>query len=81
VWRAWLQFLVATDRTRQHQASVAVIEAALKQLPRCMPGYLFLGQMEKISGNLEAAERHFKRGLALDPEHTEIAREMKYLRK
>jgi tetratricopeptide (TPR) repeat protein len=81
VWRAWVDFLVAQDRKRQHQKSAAVIEAALKKVPRCLPGYLFLGQMAKISGDIALAERHFKRGLALDPEHAELAREMKYLKK
>ena len=50
-------------------------------MPRCLPGYLFLGQMAKISGDIALAEWHFKRGLALDPEHAELAREMKYLKK
>jgi tetratricopeptide (TPR) repeat protein len=81
VWRAWVDFLVAQDRKRQHQKSSAVIEVALKKVPRCLPGYLFLGQMAKISGDIALAERHFKRGLALDPEHAELAREMKYLKK
>jgi tetratricopeptide (TPR) repeat protein len=81
VWKAWVEFLVAQDRPRQHAASAAVIEAALKKVPRCMPGYLFLGQMAKIMGDAVLAERHFKRGLALDDKHAELARELKYLRK
>src|SRR3990172_8228196 len=39
VWRAWVEFLVAADRARQHAASASRIESALKQSPRCMPGY------------------------------------------
>ena len=81
VWRAWVDFLVAEDRTRQHAASVAAIEAALKQVPRILPAYLFLGQMAKLTGDAALAEKHFKRGLALDPEHAELVRELKYLRK
>jgi curved DNA-binding protein CbpA len=81
VWSAWVQFLLAQDRKRQQQDSAAVIEAALKKVPRCMPGYLFLAQMAKLSGNLDLAERHIKRGLALDPQHAELARELKYLKK
>ena len=79
VWRAWVEFLVAADRARQHAASASRIESALKQSPRCMPGYLFLGQMAKLAGDAGAAERHFKRGLALDPEHADLARELKHL--
>ena len=81
VWSAWVQFLVAQDRQRQYKASAAAIEAALKKVPRCMPGYLFLGQMAKISGDPDLAERHFKRGLGLDPDHAELARELKFLKR
>jgi len=81
VWRAWVLFLTADDRRRQQAQSAAEIEAALKKLPRCMPGYLFLGQMAKLGGDLAQAERHLKRGLAVDAENVELQRELKYLRK
>ncbi|HET9594646.1 MAG TPA: DnaJ domain-containing protein [Anaeromyxobacteraceae bacterium] len=81
VWRAWVDFLVADDKRRQHAASAAAIEAAVKQVPRILPAYLFLGQMAKLTGDVALAERHFKRGLALEPEHAELARELKYLRR
>jgi hypothetical protein len=81
IWKAWVEFLLAQDRKRQRTASAAVIEAALKKVPRCMPGYLFLGQMAKLGGEIDLAEKHLKRGLALDPQHAEIVRELKYLRR
>jgi tetratricopeptide (TPR) repeat protein len=81
VWIAWVEFLTASDQKRQHAASAAAIEAALKKVPRCMPGYLFLGQMGKLVGQLDLAEKHLKRGLALDPDHADLTRELKYLRK
>ncbi len=81
VWQAWIEFLTSSDRKKQHAASAAVMEAALRQVPRCMVAYLFLGQMAKISGELPLAMKHLKRGLALEPEHTELVRELKYLRK
>ncbi len=81
IWKAWVEFLLAQDRKRQRTASAAVIEAALKKVPRCMPGYLFLGQMAKLEGEVDLAEKHLKRGLALDPQHAEIVRELKYLRR
>jgi len=81
VWAAWVEFLTATDRKRQHAASAAVMEAALEKVPRCMAAHLFLGQMAKIVGDLALAEKRLKRGLALDPEHAELTRELKYLRK
>ena len=81
VWKAWVDFLVAPDKKQQHATSAAAMEAALKKVPRCMAAYLFLGQMAKIVGELALAAKHWKRGLALEPEHAEISRELKYLRK
>jgi tetratricopeptide (TPR) repeat protein len=81
VWRAWVLFLVAKDRKKQVKDSGGVIEGALKKVPRCMAGYLFLGLMAKICGDLPLAERHFRRGLAVDPEDAELVRELKYLKR
>jgi curved DNA-binding protein CbpA len=81
MWKAWCEFLVAQDRPRQHATSAAAIEAGLKKNGRCAPGYLFLGQMAKLMGDLSAAEKHLRRGLAVDPEHADLARELKYLKK
>jgi tetratricopeptide (TPR) repeat protein len=81
VWAAWVRFLLAQDRRVQHGESTAVMEAALKKVPRCIPAYLFLAQMAKIVGELDVAERHLKRGLALEPDQAELVRELKYLRK
>ena len=48
---------------------------------RCALGYLFLGQMAKLTGDLALAERHLRRGLAVAPEHVDLVRELRYLRK
>ena len=53
----------------------------MKRNPRCTQGYLFLGQMAKITGDLALAEKQLKRGLAVAPDHTDLVRELKYLRK
>jgi hypothetical protein len=81
VWKAFIEFLVAPDQKRQFSASAAGVETALRKVPRCMSGYLFLGQMAKVVGQLDVAEKHLKRGLALEPEHVELVRELKYLKK
>jgi tetratricopeptide (TPR) repeat protein len=79
VWMAWVEFLVAPDQASAAPASVAAIEAALKKNPRCLPGYLFLGQMAKLRGDVPLAEKHLRRGLALAPDHADLLRELKYL--
>ncbi len=86
VWAGWVRFLLARDRPpqeqqRQHQESAAAIEAALGEMPRCLSGYLFLGKMARIMGDVAGAERHLRRGLALEPSHVELARELKYLKR
>jgi hypothetical protein len=81
MWRAWCEFLLAPDKRTQQDPSAGVIEAGLRRNPKCAQGYLFLGQMAKICGDVGAAERHLRRGLAVAPEHAELQRELKYLRK
>jgi curved DNA-binding protein CbpA len=81
MWRAWCEFLLAGEKRKKLPQSVAALEAALKKNPRCAQGYLFLGRMAKIVGDLAAAEKQLKRGLQVAPEHLELQRELKYLRK
>lgn len=81
MWKAWCEFLVAPDKRPRHAPAAAAIEAALKRNPRCAQGYLFLGQMAKIVGDVALAEKHLKRGLGVAPDHADLARELKYLRK
>ena len=81
VWRAWVLFLVDDDKKGRRAGGERAIEAALKANPRCMPAYLFLGQMAKLTGDLVQAERYLRRGLAIDSENPELQRELKHLRK
>jgi tetratricopeptide (TPR) repeat protein len=81
MWKAWCEYLLADDRKRQLGTSAATIEAGLKKNPRCAQGHLFLGQMAKLAGDLGNAEKHLRRGLAVAPDHAELLRELKYLRK
>jgi tetratricopeptide (TPR) repeat protein len=79
VWKAWVEFLLSRDQASQAPASAAAIEVSLKKNPRCIPGYLFLGQMAKLSGDAALAEKHLRRGIALAPDQAELLRELKYL--
>jgi hypothetical protein len=81
IWRAWVEFLLAPDKRAAHRVSADAIQAALKDSPRCISGYLFLAQMAKLGGDLRGAERHLRLGLALEPGHAELERELKYLRR
>jgi tetratricopeptide (TPR) repeat protein len=81
MWKAWCEFLVADDKKKKHAPAAAEIEAGLKRNPRCAQGYVFLGQMAKLAGDLALAERQLKRGLQVAPDHAELQRELKYLRR
>jgi hypothetical protein len=81
MWKAWCEFLMADDKRSRFTHAASSIEVGLKKNPRCAQGYLFLGQMAKIVGDLALAEKHLKRGLGVAPENTDLQRELKYLRK
>ncbi len=81
MWKAWCEFLLAGDKKRKLAPASSAIEAGLKRNPRCAQGYLFLGQMAKLAGDLSLADKHLKRGLQIAPEHADLQRELKYLRK
>jgi len=81
MWLTWCEFVGTPEKKKVHPRAAATIESALKQSPRCVPGYLFLGQMAKILGDLALAEKHLKRGLAMAPDDVDLQRELKYLRK
>jgi curved DNA-binding protein CbpA len=82
VWKAWLEFLLASEAQRRSQRAAAekTILLALEKSPKCAPGWLFLGRMAKITGDLPAAERFWKRGLEQvnDPE---VERELRFLKR
>jgi tetratricopeptide (TPR) repeat protein len=81
MWKAWCEFLLADDKKKRLSAASAAVEAGLQKNPRCAQGYLFLGQMARIVGDPALAEKHLRRGLGVAPEHAELQRELKYLRK
>jgi cytochrome c-type biogenesis protein CcmH/NrfG len=81
MWKAWCEFVLAADKKRKLPQAAAAVEHELKRNPRCAQGYLFLGQMAKLAGDVALAERHLRRGLEVAPEHADMQRELKYLRK
>ncbi len=81
MWKSWCEFLLTADKKKALPVCGGATEAALKRNPRCTKGYVFLGQMAKLAGDLALAERQLKRGLAVAPEDAELLRELKYLKK
>jgi curved DNA-binding protein CbpA len=81
MWKAWCEFLLADDPRAKLGSAASAIEAGLRRNPRCAQGYLFLGQMAKLAGDAALAEKQLRRGLEVAPEHGELQRELKYLKK
>ncbi len=81
MWKSWCEFLLSDDKKRKVVAATSAIELELKRNSRCAQGYLFLGQMAKLAGDLALAERQLKRGLEIAPDHGDLQRELKYLRR
>jgi len=76
-WRGWARFVLSKDRKTQHPASVADCKKALAMIEKCLPAWLFLGNMAKAMGELPDAERAFRKVLELDPKHVEAQRELR----
>jgi curved DNA-binding protein CbpA len=81
MWKAWCEFLLAADKKQKLGPATTAIEAGLKKSPRCAQGYLFLGQMAKLAGNVPLAEKQLRRGLEVAPEHADMQRELRFLKK
>jgi tetratricopeptide (TPR) repeat protein len=81
IWKAFCEFLLAADKRAKLPESAAAIEAGLKKNPLCAQGYLFLGQMAKVAGEIALAEKHLRRGLHVAPDHADLQRELKYLKR
>ena len=80
-WRGYARFLLASDRKSAFDDCVAEVKKALKLVDRCLPAHLFLGHMNKVVGNLKAAESAFQRVLDLDEKHVEAQRELRLMGK
>jgi len=82
IWKAWLEFLVAPEpqRKAQRAGSEKAIEAALQKSPKCAAGWLFLGRMAKLTGDVAAAERAWKRGVE-QVKDIELERELRFLKR
>ncbi|HVI23971.1 MAG TPA: DnaJ domain-containing protein, partial [Myxococcales bacterium] len=80
-WRGYARFLLAQDRKAAFEDCAAEIRKALKMVDRCIPAYLFLGQMQKVIGDQKGASASFQKVLQLDERNVEAQRELRMLGK
>jgi hypothetical protein len=80
-WRGYARFLLAQDRKAAFEDCATDIRKAIKMLDRCVPAYLFLGQMQKVIGDAKGASASFQKVLQLDDRNVEAQRELRMLGK
>jgi len=80
-WRGYARFLLAQDRKAAFEECAADMRKAIKMLERCIPAYLFLGQMQKVIGDQKGASASFQKVLQFDERNVEAQRELRMLGK
>jgi len=80
-WRGYARFLLSQDRKAAFEECAAEIRKAIKMLDRCVPAYLFLGQMQKVIGDQKGASASFQKVLQIDDRNVEAQRELRMLGK
>jgi tetratricopeptide (TPR) repeat protein len=80
-WRGYARFLLSQDRKAAFEDCASDIRKAIKMLDRCVPAYLFLGQMQKVIGDAKGASASFQKVLQLDDRNVEAQRELRMLGK
>ena len=80
-WRGYARFLLAQDRKAAFEDCASDIRKAIKMLDRCVPAYVFLGQMQKVIGDTKGAAASFQKVLQLDDRNVEAQRELRMLGK
>lgn len=79
-WRAFAQFMAASDKKAAFDSSMKGIQQALKMLPKCAQAAYFAGQMHKLLGDQAGAGQWFKKTLELDGNHLDAQRELRLIK-
>jgi tetratricopeptide (TPR) repeat protein len=78
-WRGYAKFLLSADRKQKFEECAGDCRKAIKMVDRCLPAHLFLGQMNKVIGDLKQAKKCFQKVLELDEKHVEAQRELRLM--
>ena len=80
VHRGWARFLCAeANDSRSRNEAREEIKAALTEDEAIDAGYLFMGNISKVLGNDDLAERFYRKTLALNPSNADAIRELRLL--
>lgn len=77
--RGFASFMASQNKQEARAGALSDIEKGLERNPRCAEAYFYRGQVEKISGDKEAARAAYQKALELQPGHQEAQRELRWL--
>ncbi|HUM13784.1 MAG TPA: DnaJ domain-containing protein [Myxococcaceae bacterium] len=76
-WRGYARFFTLPDKKVAMVEALRDLNQSLKLNERCAPAHYFIGQLYKLTGDLQTALKHFKRCVTLDPQHVNAQREIR----
>ncbi len=76
-WRGYARFCAAPDKKAAQPEAFKELQAALKRNERCAPAHYFLGVVAKTVGDNNAALKHFRKTVELQPDHIDAQREIR----
>jgi len=76
-WRGYARFFTLQDKKVAMVEALRDLNQSLKLNERCAPAHYFIGQLYKLTGDPATALKHFKRCVALDPQHVNAQREIR----
>ena len=76
-WRGYARFFTLQDKKVATVEALRDLNQALKLNERCAPAHYFIGQLHKLTGDPATALKHFKRCVAIDPQHVDAQREIR----
>jgi len=76
-WRGYARFFTLPDKKVAMVEALRDLNQSLKLNERCAPAHYFIGQLYKLTGDPATALKHFKRCVALDPQHVNAQREIR----
>ena len=77
--RGFAAFMASQNKLEAKPRALSDIDTCLQKSPRCAEAYFYRGQIEKISGDREAARAAYQKVLELQPGHLEAQRELRWL--
>ncbi len=80
-WRGYAKFFTIDDKKRAQAEANKDLQIAIQKSEFCSSAYYFLGQIAKLTGDMKAALKHFRKAVEIKPDHIDAKREVRLLTK